>query len=178
MAAPQSMLKLPKEYRKCNFPVKCVVLLAVLNVFEADNGREITRDVEEMYALGVRDVESLKAYLKAEYNFNYFSEDFLKDLFGSLLIHFPNVDLLPAPVDAEIDYDGENTMSIGLSCYIDVFDYQQANLTFRKYFVKLPQMRTLDHVVNVLQSVSDEALKISKLLATGSEFKIILWQKG
>lgn len=171
------MAKPTKVPWKNNYPVKCFILLAVLNVFESDNGREITSDVEEMCALGVRDVESLESYLEAEFNFDNFSEDFLKNLFGSLLIHFPDDNLLPAPVDAEIDYDDENTMSIGLSVYVDVFDYLKVNLTFRKYFAKLPQMRTVDQVVNVLQCVSDEAFKISELLAAGSEFKITMCQE-
>ncbi|MCL5781710.1 MAG: hypothetical protein M1119_12710 [Firmicutes bacterium] len=136
----------------------------------------MTRNVGEMYALGVRDVESLESYLKAEFNFDNFSEGSVKNLFGALLIYFPNDDLLPAPADAEIDYNDENTMSIGLSVYVDVFDYRQANLTFSKHFVKLPQVRTLEQVVNVLQSVSDEAFKILELLAAGGELKITLCQ--
>lgn len=158
--------------------VEQAVLLAILNVLESDNGREMTGDIETMHAIGVEDVKSLEAYLKAEFNFDHFGEDSLINLFGSLLIHFPCDDLLPPPVDAEIDYDDENTMSIGLNVYVDVFDYRQANLTFRKYSVKLPQVRTLNQVIDVLQSVSDEAFKISALLAAGSEFKITPWQEN
>ncbi len=174
-ARPQSMAKKAIE---AGISVKHSVLLAVLNIFESDNGREITRDIEEMRAIGVEDVKSLGSYLKAEFNFDHFGEASLKNLFGSLLIHFPCDDLLPTPMDAEIDYDDENTMFIGLNVYVDVFDYRQANLTFRKYSVKLPQVRTLNQVIDVLQSVSDEAFKISALLAAGSEFKISPWQEN
>ncbi|MCL5057100.1 MAG: hypothetical protein M1130_03715 [Actinobacteria bacterium] len=162
---------------KSNSPVKCSILLAILNIFESGNGREMTGDVEAMHALGVRDVESLESYLEAKFHFEHFDEDSLKNLFDSLLVLFPNDDLLPAPVDAEIDYDNENTMSVGLSIYADVFDYRQADLTFRKYLVKLPETKTVGQVVNVLQSVSDEAFKISEHLTDGSEFKISLCQK-
>lgn len=128
--APQSMEKPVQEVSISS--VKHTVILAVLNVFESDNGRETTGGTEAMYALGVRDVESLESYLKDEFNFNHFSEDSVRSLFGSLLIHFPDDDLLPPPVDAEIDYYDESTMSIGLIVYVDVFDYRKANLTFRK----------------------------------------------
>jgi len=60
--------------------LKCSILLAVLNIFESGSGREITGDVEAMYALGVRDVESLESYLKAKFHFEYFDEDSLKNL--------------------------------------------------------------------------------------------------
>jgi len=76
-----------------------------------------------------------------------------------------------------LGYDHENTMSVGLSVYVDVFDYRQADLTFRKYLVKLPETKTVGQVVNVLQSISDEAFKISELLTAGSEFKISLCQE-
>lgn len=175
-ARPQSLEKTTIEASKSS--VKHSVMLAVLNVFESDNGREITGDIEAMHALGVRNVESLESYLKAEFNFNHFSEESLRILFGSLLIHFPSDDLLPPPVDAEIDYNDENNMSIGLSVFVDVFDYRPANLTFWKYSVKLSQVRTLNQFVDVLQSVSGEAYKISALLAAGSELKITPWQES
>jgi len=151
--------------------VKHIVLLAILNVFESDNGCEVTSSAEEMHAQGVRDIDSLESYLRTKFNFHHFSEKSLRSLFSTLMIHFPCDDLLPPPVDAEIDYDDENTMSIGLSVYVNVFNYRKASLTFRKYSVKLPQLRTLTQVVDVLQSVSAEAFKISGLLAAGSEFK-------
>ncbi|MCL5056734.1 MAG: hypothetical protein M1130_01795 [Actinobacteria bacterium] len=157
--------------------LKCSILLVVLNIFESGNDSEITGDVEAMHALGVIDVESLESYLKAKFLFEYFDEDSLKNLFDSLLVLFSNDDLLPVPVDAEIGYDHENTMSVGLSVYVDVFDYRQADLTFWKHTVKLPEIKTVGHVVNVLQSISDEAFKISELLTAGSEFKISLCQE-
>ena len=160
------------------FSVEHAVLLAILNDFESDNGREMTGDIETMHALEVRNVESLESYLRAEFNFHHFSEESLRSLFSTLLIHFPGDDLLPPPVDAEIDYDDENTMSMGLSVYIDVFDYRQANLTLWKHSVKLPQLRTLNQVVDVLQGISAEAFKISAFLAAGSEFKITPWQEN
>jgi hypothetical protein len=161
---------------KNNSPVKSIILLAVLNIFESGNGCETTGDVEAMHSLGIRDVESFESYLKAKFHFGHFDVDSLKNLFDSLLIHFPSDDLLPAPVDAEIVYDHENTMSLGLSVYVDVFDYRQANLNFSRHFVKLQQVRTLGQVVNILQNVSEEAFKISGLLAAGSQFKIALHQ--
>ena len=100
-AAPQSMATLTKAARKNNSPVKCSILLAVLNDFESGKGCEITGDVEAMQALGIRDVESLESYLEAKFHFEHFDEDSLKNLFDSLLVLFPNDDLLPVPVDAE-----------------------------------------------------------------------------
>lgn len=137
----------------------------------------MTKDVEHMLTMGIKDIESLETYLEAEFDFDGFHDcDSLKELFGCLLLHYPIDDVLPAPVDAEINYDGENTMSIGLSVYVNVFDYKQANMTFKNFFAKLSKIETLRQVVDILQSVSSEASKILEYLAAGREFKVTLWQ--
>lgn len=131
-----------------------------------------------MHALGVNNVESLETYLESEFDLGgFYDDDALKDLFGCLLLEYPVDDVLPAPVDVEINYDGENTMSIGLSVYVIVFGYEQANLTFKNFFAKLPEINTLLQVVNILQDISSEASTILEHLAAGRKFKVTLWQE-
>lgn len=154
------------------------ILLALLNYFEAEDGRDLTKGIEQMHALGVNNVDSLETYLKSEFDFGgFYDEDTLKDLFGCLLLEYPVDDVLPAPVDVVINYDGENTMSIGLSVYVIVFGYEQADLTFKNFFTKLREINTLHQVVNILQDVSSEALTILDHLAAGRKFKVSLWQE-
>ncbi|TEB04766.1 hypothetical protein Psch_03528 [Pelotomaculum schinkii] len=159
-------------------PNNDAILLAILNFYEAEDGQDLTKGIGQMHALGVIDVDSLETYLESEFDFGgLYNEDTLKYLFGCLLLEYPVDNVLPAPVDAEISYDGDNTMSIGLSVYVNVFGFKQANLTFKYFFAKLSEINTLGRVVDILQNVSSEAFRIMEYLTAGCRFQVILWQE-
>lgn len=165
-----------KEYASSLDPV---ILLTLLNYFENENEKDLTQSVDEMHQVGIKDPESLETYLKKKFCLDYFDNvDDLKDLFNRILLDNPTEDILPSPIDAVINYDDEDTMSIKLSVYVNMFEYIKADLTVKTFSTELSRIENVRQVVDILWDVTQEAREISKHITACDNFQISLWHEG